>query len=321
MRDIHDYIEVSSDLIRRQSSSLLFDVYVKRTEKDFTKIFNKGDELDIARFDSYIAKGVTNYYVSQEDFEKYSQFVDLLIKKYVQSGDFAKSRDGLDVFNEMISLTTREMMLLGNITSRVVSNANLAVQTCVSTLVKGGGHKGLMRVISMMSSHDYQIKHSIMVSIFSIIVAKESGIVSELSLNHVGLGGFLHDVGISQIEFDPEEREFLNAKELQEVRRHPELGKRLLEGVKGIRQEVVDIVLQHHEQPNGAGYPNGLRGPEIYHLAKVVSIADVFSSLISKRPFRDPFTVKKALEIMRSESGRYDTKLFSSFADLLGKKK
>jgi putative nucleotidyltransferase with HDIG domain len=321
MRDVHQYIEVSSDLIRRQASSLLFDIYVKRTEKNFTKIFKKGDELDSDRLDSYISKGVTVYFVSKEDFEKYSHFVDLLIKKQSKKGDLTKSKEGLDIFNEMISLTTREMMIIGDVNARVVSNANLTVQICVNALIKGGGNKNLMKIIALMSSHDYQIKHSIMVSIFSIIIAKESGIVSETSLSHVGLGGFLHDIGISQVTIDPEEKEFLTAQELKEIRRHPELGKRLLEGMKGVRQEVVDIVLQHHEQPNGAGYPNGLRGPEIYHLAKIVCIADVFSSLISKRPFRDAFTTKKAIEVMKSESGRFDSKILKSFADLFNKKK
>lgn len=76
------------------------------------------------------------------------------------------------------------------------------------------------------------------------------------------------------------------------------------------------IVIQHHEQPNGQGYPNGLHDKQIYHLAKIVSIGDCFSALISKRPYRDAFTPIQAIAIMNEDRGKFDLKLLDLFSKI-----
>ena len=149
------------------------------------------------------------------------------------------------------------------------------------------------------------------------MLAKMAEITSSHSLNFIGLGGFLHDIGCSQLTFDPEELEVLTAEQRKEMWRHPEMGKRMLDGVKGVRSEVLDIILQHHEQPNGQGYPNGIRNTEIYPMAKIVSIADSFSALISKRSFRAALSPDEALAIMNSDIGKFDKKYLKIFSDLI----
>ena len=88
----------------------------------------------------------------------------------------------------------------------------------------------------------------------------------------------------------------LTPEQWKEIKTHCELGKRQLDMVKGIRPEVLSIVMQHHEQPNGKGYPNNLTGNQIFHPAKIVAIADGFSALLSDRPFREAKTPKEAIE-------------------------
>ena len=64
-----------------------------------------------------------------------------------------------------------------------------------------------------------------------------------------------------------------------------------------------DIAMYHHEKYNGTGYPEGLKAEEIPMCARVVAIVDVYDALRSKRVYKDGFSHKKSVEIIKSERG------------------
>jgi HD-GYP domain-containing protein (c-di-GMP phosphodiesterase class II) len=99
---------------------------------------------------------------------------------------------------------------------------------------------------------------------------------------------------------------------------HPKLGLKALEDTTTIPDEVRYIVYQHHEQPSGKGYPNRIRSTVIYYPAKIVALADAFSALISKRPFRPALTVPQAMTILQGEAVRdkYDRDLIGIMASV-----
>src|SRR5262249_27428805 len=101
----------------------------------------------------------------------------------------------------------------------------------------------------------------------------------------------------------------LTPEQWEEMHNHPKMGLRMIENTPKITDEVRHIVYQHHEEPGGKGYPNGIRGAVIYYPAKIVALADAFSALISKRPFRPAYTVEQALEILGKENGKHDRDL------------
>ena len=74
--------------------------------------------------------------------------------------------------------------------------------------------------------------------------------------------------------------------------------------------------MQHHEQPNGRGYPNGILGTKNFQSAKIVAISDSFTALVSRRAFRPPFTPLKAVEVMKEDHGKFDLDLLEKFAGL-----
>ena len=90
----------------------------------------------------------------------------------------------------------------------------------------------------------------------------------------------------------------------------------MLENTPGIPDEVRYIIYQHHERPDGTGYPNGLSGDAIFFPARIVSVADSFSALISNRPFRPAYSVDQALHILRSEIGDREPELVKVVSDL-----
>ncbi|ACJ76140.1 HD domain protein [Thermosipho africanus TCF52B] len=114
----------------------------------------------------------------------------------------------------------------------------------------------------------------------------------------------LHDIG--KIKVPPEilrKPSSLSNEEWEIMKKHTIWGAEILDGDE--RLEIAKrIALYHHEKFNGRGYPYGLKGEQIPIEAQIVNIVDVYDALRSKRPYKKPFTHKKALEIMLNGDGR-----------------
>ncbi len=109
----------------------------------------------------------------------------------------------------------------------------------------------------------------------------------------------------------------LTAEEWEVMTRHTIIGARLLDGHDSlIMRTARDIALTHHEKWSGKGYPHGLRGKKIPLVGRIAALADVFDSLTSKRPYKDPYPLELACEIIESERGKhFDPELTDLFLE------
>ncbi|MBN1842947.1 MAG: HD domain-containing protein [Deltaproteobacteria bacterium] len=133
-------------------------------------------------------------------------------------------------------------------------------------------------------------------------------------------GALLHDVGkigVSAAILDKPGK--LTDEEYENVKRHPSMGARILEPISAYA-EIIPIVLQHHEQFGGRGYPHGLAGETICLGARIVAVADVFDALVSDRPYRSGWEKKRAIEFIREGAGsQFDRNIVKAFLDVMGK--
>jgi len=98
----------------------------------------------------------------------------------------------------------------------------------------------------------------------------------------------------------------LDDEELAIMRTHPQLGANILDNsTSPLIRLAHSVALYHHEKWDGTGYPHGLKGEEIPIEARIVAVADVFDALLSKRPYKDPWPLEKAIEEIKSQSGRH----------------
>jgi HD-GYP domain-containing protein (c-di-GMP phosphodiesterase class II) len=310
-----EFVEVNASVLSRISGALPFHVFIKRGENTYTKIFLKGDEIDLERLKSYEAsKGVEEFYVHRDDYRQYLLYVEQVAKTLFESKS-AQQGEVVGVIKEMTNLTMLELVINKHVDSKSVSYAMTTVKGCIDVLAKDP--KSLFRVFRLLGAHPYYIKHALMTAVFALLLAKLEKIESAKSLTTLGLGSFLHDIGMSMLTFDAESKAELTSAERKEIHQHPELAKRMLDSVKSVNPEVRSIVLQHHEQPNGQGYPNALHDKEIYYLAKIVAIADSFAALLCVRPYRnEAFSPQKAIEIMLEDRGKFDLVLLEKFSTL-----
>jgi len=98
----------------------------------------------------------------------------------------------------------------------------------------------------------------------------------------------------------------LDDSEWQEMKRHPQIGAQIIgKHSSELMTLARETALNHHEKWDGSGYPNGKRGEEIPIGARIAAISDVFDALTSERPYKQAWSIDKAIALIKEESGRH----------------
>jgi HD-GYP domain-containing protein (c-di-GMP phosphodiesterase class II) len=101
-------------------------------------------------------------------------------------------------------------------------------------------------------------------------------------------------------------------EEIKYVRRHTQLGYEALKN-KGYSSFVLEAVYYHHENFDGSGYPENLRGEEIPLGSRILRVCDTYAALTEKRPYRDAFDSQTAVRMMIDEVKNFDMQIFLAF--------
>lgn len=157
--------------------------------------------------------------------------------------------------------------------------------------------------------------HSRRVSGFCEALAKSLE-MSEWQVAEMKLLGLMHDIGkiaISESILNKEGK--LTDKEWQEMKRHPEIGYRILFSVEDMAG-LAGYVLAHHERFDGKGYPKGLKGFEIPLQSRIVAIADAFDAMTAERTYRKSVTPEDAAKELKKHAGtQFDPALARTFVE------
>ena len=137
---------------------------------------------------------------------------------------------------------------------------------------------------------------------------------SQNHINQIRLAGLLHDIGkISVSEKALNKVTRLNAKEWQEMKKHPESGWRILSSSNEY-SDLAQFCLAHHERWDGSGYPNGLQGEEIPVEARIINVADSYDAMTSVRTYQGKISHEEAkAEILRCAGTQFDPAIAEIF--------
>jgi len=107
----------------------------------------------------------------------------------------------------------------------------------------------------------------------------------------------------------------LTEEEFEVMKQHPEIGYKILKDSKSLYLQAGALIARsHHEKFDGTGYPGGLMGIEIPMIGRIITVADVFDALISKRPYKKPWPFDMAAQEIRDQSGKhFDPEVVHSF--------
>lgn len=174
---------------------------------------------------------------------------------------------------------------------------------------------GIIRALtSAIDAKDqYTCGHSDRVARVSVRLARELG-CDERTLNTIYLSGLLHDIGKIGVNDNVLRKPGkLTDEEYEHIKTHVRIGHRILVDLKKL-DEVLPVVLHHHESWDGKGYPHSLTGTEIPFPARIVAVADAFDAMGSDRPYRKGMPDEKIDQIFRAGAGQqWDPDIVAAF--------
>ncbi|MFH1776227.1 MAG: HD domain-containing phosphohydrolase [Candidatus Omnitrophota bacterium] len=178
-----------------------------------------------------------------------------------------------------------------------------------------GSIKALASVLDI-GMNDRSTSPAIFINV-TIAIARELR-MPESEMKILYFASMLHHAGKTSIpEKIIKKRSPLTGKELNIIKKHPIVGAQIIQPLDDL-EPVIPIILHHHERYDGTGYPQGLKQNEIPFGARIMSIADSFEAMISKRPYRKPMTVKQAmLEITRHSGTQFDPQVVDAFCHVI----
>ena len=159
--------------------------------------------------------------------------------------------------------------------------------------------------------------HCRRVTDLSVRLARALG-CSQEEVVHIQHGGLLHDIGKLAIPdsvlLKPAP---LNDEERAIIQRHTEYAKEMLSGIAFLQPSIC-VVYSHHEQWDGQGYPQGLKGEEIPLLARIFAVADSWDALVSDRPYRRAWSEDEIKAYLKANAGtRFDPRLVETFLKII----
>lgn len=178
---------------------------------------------------------------------------------------------------------------------------------------------------------DYKDKytegHSVRVGKYTEIIAAQLG-WGEEEVEGAAIAGYLHDIGKITVERNIINSPMrINAKESDDLNRHPAVGYEILLPIHHPYAEVPLAAKHHHERLDGRGYPDGLADKEIPYIAKIVNLADSIDAMTTDRPYKRRRPSNEVLEDLQRNTGKqFAPELVTAFCEslldeLTGKKK
>ncbi len=159
------------------------------------------------------------------------------------------------------------------------------------------------------ASDPYTAGHSSRVTDLSIRIAREMGLSPE-DIEILRVAGFLHDlgkIGIPGSVLNKPTR--LTQAERIMIQSHPVVSAQTSEGVEAFKA-AVPVIRHHHERWDGTGYPSGLKGEGIPHLARILAVADSLDAMLSERPYRRQRSQEEAIkELEKCNGSQWDPKV------------
>jgi putative nucleotidyltransferase with HDIG domain len=174
---------------------------------------------------------------------------------------------------------------------------------------------GIVRaLVSAIDAKDpFTYGHSDRVARIAVRLAEEMGCDAK-TLSMLYLAGLLHDVGKIGVEESVLQKQgTLTDEEYNHVKQHVTIGRRILSSLAR-REDILPVVLHHHESWDGGGYPDHLQASRIPLVARIVAVADAFDAMCSERPYRHGIPDEKVDEILRAGAGnQWDPKVVDAY--------
>jgi putative nucleotidyltransferase with HDIG domain len=306
--EISEYAPILTESLR---SGLIvdFDVFVKTGDNYFLiKPRNLAfDARMLARW-----KGQESFlYIRQVDQDRYFQNMEGSLSEVIRSPSLTVREKAAVLTDYAVDVVDKLFSDPGN--PQTIAQARKFTQETVRYIALQ--RHAFLNLVELSSHDTYTYAHSVGVAAYTIALAREMGISQVEQLADLGLAGFLHDVGKCMV--DPgiiNKKGPLNESEWGVMKRHPEYGVEILSRHKSLNPVILLAAEAHHENLLGTGYPKGLVASRLDPIVRIVTMADAFSALTTKRSYSSSHDTLTAFGLMKDNVNRnFDANMFRRF--------
>ncbi|MBT6562099.1 MAG: HD domain-containing protein [Candidatus Scalindua sp.] len=276
-----------------------------------------GEIFTPERKEVLLSRNSQKLHISSDDIGKYLQYQEINLKRIVE-----------DSIRSPLEKSGVLYQVAGNIVQDVLNDPKLeqnierATEWVSNTVNHMIQNEDIFSCLLKVISHDYHTyTHSINVSVIGLLFGRYLSLNTD-ELNCLGTGLLLHDIGKVEIPSEIIRKcTPLTEGEFKMVTRHPKAGLELLEHRRNIDRLSLNVVIQHHENNDGTGYPYGIGGSDIHLFGRIARIVDAYDAMTSDRPYASAKTPFDTLAALRGEdSDCFDKELFIEFIRFLGHK-
>ncbi len=314
-----EYTAISKDALV-ENTKIEFDVFLRSDLNGRSRyiLFCRGDqEFSPARREELLSRNAQRLYIATKDTNIYLRYQERNLKQIItdnsksslqKSGALYQVANNLsqDLFEnpESGEHIVRASVWVGNTISHIMQNENT-----FSSLFE-------------VTSNDYHTyTHSINVAVIGLLFGKYLALPPK-ELESLGTGLLLHDIGKSTLPVEVLTKDGdLTSDEYDIIKKHPKAGLKLLEHRDDIDGLSLKVVIQHHENNDGTGYPYGIGGNDIHLFGQISRIVDAYDAMTSDRPYAAAMKPFATLEEIRKENHIcFNEELLKEFICFLGLK-
>ncbi len=315
----NEYIAISKDALV-ENTRIEFDVFLKNELSGRTRyiLFCRGNQqFSAERKGELLSRNTHRLYISTKDTTKYLKYQEKNLKQIVEdSGKSSLQKSGALY---QVASNMAQDVLDNPDSNENIERATAWVGNTISHIVQ---NKNTFSSLFEVASHDYRTTtHSINVSVIGLLFGKYLSLAPN-ELECLGTGLLLHDIGKSKLSQDLLNKQAdLTNEEFMEIKKHPKSGLDILEQMDSIDGLSLKVVIQHHENNDGTGYPYGIGGSDIHLFGHIARIVDAYDAMTSKRPYADAMRPFATLaEIKKENQLCFNEELLKEFICFLGLK-
>ncbi len=282
-KNTSDYLEVSLELLRK-ATELPCDIYVGLNNEKILKIFNLGETFLQNEYDKFRKKGIDFLLIKKENAYLFVEQVCLEIEEALLNESQEPEKK---VFNSH-TVVMSTISHLG-LSERVIKMAKRSVDYALETFKNNPKFKKIEQHI-FGHPGSYLTSHSVALAYISVALLERTKWDSPETRDKLVLASFLHDATIRHPNFT--ESSFGEKSELLSLKDHPKKVQEVLKNLKDIPLDLDRILLEHHERPDGSGFPRSLTGSQLHTLSTVFifshDIVDlIFKLKVEKKPLTE----------------------------------
>lgn len=306
---IHDqYVKVRLSYYTQHTKNAA-EVYIKLNDNKYTKIINHNEDNvpDKDLLEHYLKKGIEYIYVEKESFKHFLNDVFNKFHKNIVGEKKAESLYQVAGLNFHVSFEGLNDIGISNLQ---IEKVNEMIEETINSLLKNASSKD--QFIKLCDNGGFVIGHSMLTMYIAGRISKETNLNFAPTMKKICAAAFYHDFSLFELDVQHEQMQLNEIKDealLKQIIEHPASSSHFLPDNMEVVEDTRKIIMEHHEMPNGEGYPKKLTATQISPL----SCLFILSQQITFCLIRNNFSEERLKDFIKNSESTFNQGNFSKF--------